>query len=167
MPGLPNVRDWTEIRPLHVLDVVDDLRHTCDFLVVDVGCQLDAGAVAAEPSRFRIAHRLLEVSDRVIAVGAADPVGVARLLDWLSIASNAAADRPCDILLNRVPRDAYRRNELVAEVVRSYQPLSIGLLPDDRRVAASRWDGTVVDAGRFYRSVDKWAERFLLNGATA
>ena len=166
MPGLPNVRDWTEIRPLHVLDVIDQLRQSVDFVVVDVGCQVDPGN-GGEPSRFRIARRLLETSDRVIAVGAADPVGVARLLDWLSTVSSLVDSQPCDILLNRVPRDSYRRNELVAEIVRSFQPSSLGLLPDDRRVAASRWDGTIAAAGGFYRNVDKWVGRFLANGALA
>jgi MinD-like ATPase involved in chromosome partitioning or flagellar assembly len=165
MPGLPNVRDWTEVRPLQVLDVISQLQPSSDYLVVDVGCQVDTAAAANEPTRFRIARHLLEGSDRVIAVGAADPVGVARLIDWLSMVPRG--DRPIDILLNRAPRDAYRRNELVAEIVRSFKPDSLQLLPDDRKVAISRWDGTVVTSGRFYRNVRKWADRFLADGVFA
>ncbi len=166
MPGLPNVDDWAEVRPLHVADVVEQLRPACDVMVIDVGCQLDSKTDGGRLSRHRITHQLIAGADQVVGVGLADPVGIARLIDWLSSVGGIVA-RSVDVLLNRTPRDSFRRNELIAELTRSYQPSSLGLLPEDRKVAAHRWDGTPVQGGRFYRGVDRWAHSFVVPGLSS
>ncbi len=167
LPGLPNVRDWSEVRPRQVRDVVLELRRAARYVVVDVGSQIESIGFGEGASRHGITHELLGVADRAIAVGLGGPVGLARLLDWVAAATHHTSGRPFDVLINRAPRDAFRRNELIEELTRTYRPASLAFLPDDSRLAAAAWNGDVPARGRFARSVSRWASSFVAGEAAA
>lgn len=163
--GLPNVSDWSEVRPTQVTDLIGELASVFDHVVVNVGSHLDNLGFGGGSDRFGIARRVITEADRVVAVSLADPVGVGRTLGWLAEAARLRADAPIDVLINRAPRDQFRRGELIEEMTRSYQPASFGFVPTDQVVTRAAWDGSVVSHGRFKKALDHWVDRFMSEGA--
>jgi hypothetical protein len=70
------------------------------------------------------------------------------------------------VLINRAPRDQFRRGELVEEITRTYQPASFGFVPSDDGVERAAWDGSMVAKGRFRKALDRWVDRFVPEVAT-
>lgn len=137
------------VRPRELLDVVEAVGAIATDVVVDVGSGL------GRP--WSLGRLVAERADQVVAVGAASPVGVVRLVDWLALLDG----RPVDILVNRAPRDAFRRGEIVEEVTRSVRPASFAFLPEDPAVPTAAWDGRPASTGAFARAVRRWAHRFV------
>ena len=161
VPGLPNVSDWSEVRPGQVVDLAAELTSLFDHVVFNVGSHLESLGFGGATERYGISRRLIQHADRVIAVGLPTPVGVSRLLGWLADADRLTGGAPVDVLINRSPRDQFRRGELVEEITRTYQPASFGFLPADDTVERAAWDGTLVGKGRFRKSLDRWVDRFV------
>jgi MinD-like ATPase involved in chromosome partitioning or flagellar assembly len=164
LPGLANVRDWTEVRPRQAVDLIGELSSLYAHVVVNVGSRIEGESFGDAPARHGVSRAIVQSSDRLVAVGVGTPVGVARLLEWLSIADGLRQHRRADVLVNRAPSDQFRRAELLEEVSRTYAPASFGYLPEDPRLVAAGWDGSVPARGRFRRAVDRWADRFVLGG---
>ncbi len=164
LPGLANVRDWTEVRPRQAVDLIRELALIYSNVVVNVGSRIEAEAFSDGHGRHAVSRAVVQSSDRLVAVGLGTPVGVARLLEWLSIADGLRDHRRADVLVNRAPSDQFRRAELLQEVGRTYAPASFGYLPDDPKLVAATWDGSVAARGRFRKAVDRWADRFVLGG---
>ena len=161
LPGLPNVGDWSEVRPGQVVDLASELTCLFDHVVFNVGSHLESLGFGGAIERYGISRRLVQQADRVIAVGLPTPVGVSRLLGWLADADRLSGGAPVDVLINRSPRDQFRRGELVEEITRTYQPTSFGFLPADDTVERAAWDGSLVGRGRFRKSLDRWVDRFI------
>lgn len=159
--GLPNITDWAEVRPMGVVDLVDELRLVFDHVVINIGSQIEGFGQGDFGERYGISRSVLRSADRVVAVGLGLPVGITRLLEWVSIASRIRDARPVDVLINRAPRDQFRRGELIEEFTRSYQPASFGFLPEDPAVAQAAWEGDVIDKGKFRKALDPWVDRFV------
>ncbi|MGF1665273.1 MAG: hypothetical protein ACFCVC_03265 [Acidimicrobiia bacterium] len=162
LPGLANTRDWTEVRPRQAVDLIRDLALTYTHVVINVGSRIEAESFGEGQGRHAVSRAVVECSDRLVAVGVGTPVGVARLLEWLSIADGLRQHRRADVLVNRAPSDQFRRAELLEEVSRTYAPASFGYLPEDPKLVAAGWDGSVPVRGRFRKAVDRWTDRFLL-----
>ncbi len=161
LPGLPNVSDWSEVRPAQVADLATELTSLFDHVVFNVGSHIEALRFGGATERYGISRRLIQQADRVIAVALPTPVGVSRLLGWLADADRLTGGDPVDVLINRSPRDQFRRGELIEEITRTYQPASFGFIPSDDSVERAAWDGTLVGKGRFRRSLDRWVDRFV------
>jgi MinD-like ATPase involved in chromosome partitioning or flagellar assembly len=160
--GLPNVSAWSQVRPAEVVAVIDKLATAVDELVVNVGHRLED--VGAGRGRYGITRSVLAEADVIVSVCLATPIGVGRLLSWIADARAMAPDAPVVVAVNRAPRDRYRRAELTDEIVRSFAPAHFAFVPDDRRVAAAVWDGTVVGRGPFRRAARQLAT--CLSGAS-
>ena len=79
--GLPRADRWREVRAAQVDQLVERAREDGQ-VVVDTGfCLEDEGAsdFGGRPSRNAITLAALEQADEIVVVGAADPVGLARL----------------------------------------------------------------------------------------
>lgn len=155
MVGMPGVEGWAGVRPRQLIGVVDELVAVFDHVIVDAGNR--SGPRLGESWMIR---GLLDRADLGICVAAPSPVGVARLLGWVSEVPAPAVTRWA-VALNRAPRDPYRRGEITQEITRTHVPMSLEFLPDDTAVGAAAWDGTFVPRGRFRRSLDEWAARLL------
>lgn len=113
---------------------------------------VDAGENALGP-----VGSILRRGDRVVAVAAPDPVGVARLVDWYA---ELPEPRPtCDVLVNRAPGSPFLRGEIAAEVTRSMPVSGFGFLPVDDGVSTAAWDGLPVRRGPFHRALVRWMGR--------
>ncbi|GIU87479.1 MAG: hypothetical protein KatS3mg009_1994 [Acidimicrobiia bacterium] len=158
LAGLPNPGAWSQVRPGEVLRVVEALAAVYHDVVVDVAGSLD-GSDAATTARGRhgLARALVLEADALVGVCAATPVGVTRLLSWAVDAVALAPAGPLVVAVNRAPRERFRRGELFEEITRSLPAAEVVFVPDDPRVAAAAWDGTLVGKGPFARAVSSLA----------
>jgi len=150
--GLPNVSAWAQVRPGEVVRVLRGLVRSHDVVVVDVAAPLD-DVGAGSRGRYALARAMLLEANAVVAVGAANPVGVARLLAWLAAAHAVAPNARMHVIVNRAPGDRFRRGEVFEEIHRTFPPASLLFAPVDRRVEAAAWAGGLVGRGPFTRAV--------------
>lgn len=156
--GLPNVGDWSDVRPGEVADVVHDLAAIRDHVVVNIGHNIEdlGGGPLGGTGRYGMARTLLPLGETLVAVAAPTPVGLARLLGWIADV-RALTSTPITVAMNRAPAAAFKRGELEAELARTYLPPSITFVPDERKVEEAAWEGSVVAAGGFTKAMDALA----------
>jgi MinD-like ATPase involved in chromosome partitioning or flagellar assembly len=155
LAGLPNVSAWSQVRPAEVVAVTDKLVSVVDELIVNVGHRLES--VGGGRERYGITRSVLAEAGMIVAVCLATPIGISRLLAWIADARAMAPEAVVTVVVNRAPRDRYRRAELTQEIVRSFEPTGLFFLPEDRRVAAAVWEGRLVARGPFRRGVRRLA----------
>ena len=84
LTGLPSADRWPELRAAAVEDVLRLARGVVDHVVVDVGFALEDDEElsydTAAPRRNATTLTALEAADHLVVVGAADPVGLQRLV---------------------------------------------------------------------------------------
>ncbi len=96
LTGLPRADRWAEVRPAafeQVLDEATRLAGPAGLVVLDTGFSLEndlADPFAAAPQRNRMTLDAVRAADEVLVVGAADPVGLARLARGLVELRDAA-----------------------------------------------------------------------------
>ena len=84
LTGIPRAERWTELRAASVAHVLSVARQLVQFVVVDCGfCLEDDEELSYDtlaPRRTAATLTALEAADRLLVVGAADPVGLQRLV---------------------------------------------------------------------------------------
>lgn len=158
--GLANVAAWSQVR---VPEVVRTLRALCrehPRVVVDTAPFLEDLPTPAR-GRHAVTRAVVAEAATLVAVGDATPVGVVRLLAWIADAVGLRATGSVHVVLDRAPRDAHRRAQLEAELLRTFAPESICCVPFDARVERAAWAGTPVAAGPFRRALAPLAELLL------
>lgn len=159
--GVPNPRDWLELRPAEVLDVLAELARTHHAVFANVGHRVEElASVTPSHGRYALTREVLAAADEIVAVAAPTPVGIARLLDW-SAETRAFTSAPLHVAVNRAPASSFQRHELAEELFRSLTPASLVFLPHDRRVEQAAWRGHLVDTGAFHRDVTVLANRLV------
>jgi MinD-like ATPase involved in chromosome partitioning or flagellar assembly len=99
----------------------------------------------------------------LIAVGLANPVGLARLVRTLQAISAEAVEADVVAVVNRTVSG--RRNlEIRSELARLMPQTPVVLLPEDRGMERAAWDGMRLTRGPFARAVGRIAT--LIEGAT-
>lgn len=159
LPGLSGERDWMEVRPFEVLDVIGELGVRFRFVVANLGSQLEQVGFG-DTGRFGISRAVLERADRVIGVGLPSPVNISRLVSWSSQVGGLNPRALLSVLVNRAPSSRYKRAEILEELGRSVTA-SVSFLPHDHQVEAAAWNGELVTSGRFLRSLVKVVDRSL------
>lgn len=113
--------------------VLDAIRAEARWTVVDGGCIPGAPTPA----------------DHTVFVSVASPVGVVRCLDALRARDLANVH----VVLNRAPRRAFNRSELLASVLAEIRPRSVTIVPEDSDVTCAAWNGTPVRPSPFTKAV--------------
>ncbi|MFC2176939.1 MinD/ParA family protein [Actinomycetota bacterium] len=157
LSGLPNPRDWFELRSGEVAEVLAELATTHPYVVANVGPRLEDLPEAGGPARFSVTRATLSTADVVVLVGSATPVGVTRIVDWLADGRSLVTGKPLHIVLNQQPRGSFLLAEVEVELRRSVTPQSITVAPFDKRVPRGAWDGQLVARGPFVKAVTKLA----------
>jgi MinD-like ATPase involved in chromosome partitioning or flagellar assembly len=160
MCGLPNVDAWSQVRPSELLDVVAALARTGRHIVANVGSRLEDVGRGGR-SRYGISRAMVTEASMLIGVGPATPVGVTRLLGWITDVRALNPDAPVHLVANRAPRDAFRKAEIEQEISRTFQPVSLSFLPPDPRVERAAWAGEVVEHGPYTKGIAELASRIL------
>jgi len=86
-------------------------------------------------------------------VGSADPVGLTRLIRSAQDLSEAVDARRLVLVVNKAPSRPYYRAEIRAEITKALPGLPLVLLPFDRRLIESQWEGSVAERGVFSKAV--------------
>ncbi len=166
VPGLPNAATWSQIRPPEIERLVRVLGRDRDHLVVDIAAALEDVGPATR-GRHAVGRLTIKAATHIVAVGEASPVGLTRLVRWLAAAHELAIAPRVHVVLNRAPSDAFRCNELVAELQRCYRAESVRVVPSDPAVVRAMWDGTTVGRGAFTDTVADLAAEISHTGSPA
>jgi MinD-like ATPase involved in chromosome partitioning or flagellar assembly len=106
LTGIPLASRWPELRPAAVEATLSAARTLADFVVVDCGFCLETDEELSfdslAPRRNGATLAVLDSADLVIIVGAADPIGMQRLVRALADLGEAGITGPTWIVLNRV-----------------------------------------------------------------
>ncbi|MFP5367220.1 MAG: CpaE family protein [Actinomycetes bacterium] len=106
LTGITRADRWTELRASALALVLERARQISDVVVVDAGFCLEADEELSfdtmAPRRNAATLRSLELADTVYAVGAADPVGVPRLVRGLAELEAAVPQAAPVVVMNRV-----------------------------------------------------------------
>jgi len=108
-------------------------------------------------SRYGISRAVVSEASVLVGVGPATPVGVTRLLGWVTDVRAMNPGAPVYLVVNRAPRDAFRRAELEQEIRRTFEPERVSFLPHDPRVEAAAWSGDIVAYGPYIKAVGEVA----------
>ncbi len=136
LTGLPRPDRWNEVRPAAYEGVLEAAGGLAERVVVDVGfCLEDAVAdpFSAAPRRNETTLATLERADDVVAVGSADPVGLARLVRGLVELEELVPGVEVHVVVNRTRSTLGWSDTEVAAMIRDFgRPVSVHHLPEDR-----------------------------------
>jgi MinD-like ATPase involved in chromosome partitioning or flagellar assembly len=114
LTGITRSDRWVELRPTALGLVLDQARKTADLIVIDCGFSLEADEELSfdtlAPRRNGATLRALELADTVYAVGAADSVGIPRLVRALAELEAAVPGTVPRVVLNKVRASAVGRS---------------------------------------------------------
>lgn len=106
LTGTTRADRWTELRAPALAVVLERARQVADIVVVDAGFCLESDEELSfdtmAPRRNAATLRSLELADTVYAVGAADPVGVPRLVRGLAELEAAVPQAAPVVVMNKV-----------------------------------------------------------------
>lgn len=132
--GLPRADRWTELRPGSLTALVERGRREGQ-VVIDTGFSIepDAASDLGRPGRNDLTREALEVADEVVLVGAADPVGLARLARAVTEAHDLRGDLAPRIVVNRMRSTlGWREADVIAMLAGFGASRGIHFLPEDQ-----------------------------------
>ena len=113
LTGITRADRWTELRAPALAMVLERARQDADVVVVDAGFCLESDEELSfdtmAPRRNAATLRSLELADTVFAVGAADPVGVPRLVRGLAELEATVPQASPVVVMNKVRASAVGR----------------------------------------------------------
>jgi MinD-like ATPase involved in chromosome partitioning or flagellar assembly len=140
LSGLPRPDRWLEVRPAAFSELLEEAARAATITVLDLGFSLEADPVdpfgSSAPQRNEMTLASLERADEVLVVGAADPVGLARLARGLvELHDLFPAVRP-RVVVNRVRSTLGWTDREIRGMVEGFvTPRDVHFLPDDRAAA--------------------------------
>jgi len=122
LTGLPRADRWPELRAAAVDDVLRLARGVVEHVVVDVGFAVEDDEElsydTAAPRRNAATLTAIEAADHLVAVGAADPVGLQRLVRAVQDVAVLPSPRPTVVVTKVRASVAGRRPErAIADVL--------------------------------------------------
>ena len=139
LTGLPRPDRWSEVRPPAFGDVLDAAASLAEQVVVDVGFSLEHDAAdpfGSAPQRNGMTLAALERADRLLVVGAADPVGLSRLARGLIDVKDRFPATTVHVVVNRNrPSLGWSEAEVRGMVEGFVGPVGVSFLPEDRTAA--------------------------------
>ena len=148
LTGLPRSSRWAEVAPEKCRKVIALAREMFDLVVVDTGFGIEDNEWVDEaPQRDGAAREILRSAELVLAVGAADVVGLTRFIRALDELS-ALVDNPL-VVLNKLQRgDGGEVREAIERFTRHTVRVTI---PHDGRKGLEEALGRAVSSGRVFQ----------------
>lgn len=140
------------VKPGHLLRLVEEALLSYDHVLVE------AGWAFASPVRDGLASSgaLLARAERVVVMGAPDPEGAEKLVEWKAAALVHGVSAPCWAVFGRAANGRYERGHLASLVESNTGRLpfaGICFLPEDPIVARARWNAEMVWKGPWRKAV--------------
>lgn len=139
LTGIPIAQRWPEVRATAIEAVLGAARSLAEFTVLDCGFGLETDEELSfdslAPRRNGATLAVLDQADVILAVGAADPIGLQRLVRGLSELRDAEVAAPVWVVLNKVRRGVVAGDpalELSAALERFAGRTPVALLPLDQ-----------------------------------
>ncbi|HEX9227474.1 MAG TPA: P-loop NTPase [Arthrobacter sp.] len=114
LTGITRADRWTELRAAALSLVLARARQVAEVIVIDTGFCLETDEELSfdtmAPRRNAATLRSLEVADEVFAIGAADSIGVPRLVRGLAELESAVPHVSPQVVLNKVRQSAVGRS---------------------------------------------------------
>ncbi|MDN4645580.1 AAA family ATPase [Arthrobacter sp. PsM3] len=151
LTGITRADRWTELRAAALSLVLARAREVMEVIVIDTGFCLESDEELSfdvmAPRRNAATLRSLELADTVFAVGAADSIGVPRLVRGLAELETAVPNSSPRVVLNKV------------------RPSAVGRSPE--RQLRDAWEryGPTVPLGSFLPADPAAADAALLAGS--
>ncbi len=124
--------------------------------VIDIGSAPQHSSRAWE-EYHAIRAALLERAQSVVVVGEGSPVGLTRLVTWLADLRQQHQSSAPYVVMNRAPKDAYRRDAILRELHEYVPTLQVEVIATDQRVHDSSWRGEVVHRRPFTAAAERIA----------
>lgn len=109
LSGLPRAQRWPELRDRSLTTVLELVRSHYDHVIIDVAAPIEADEElsfdTATPQRNAATLTCLGLADRILAVGAADPVSFSRLVkavETLELAVAGSTVPAPEVIINKV-----------------------------------------------------------------
>ena len=140
LTGLPRADRWQEVRPAAFEDLLDASRDLSGHVLLDTGFSLESDTAdpfgGGAPQRNEMTLTAVRSADEVLVVGAADPVGLARLARGLVELRDVVPGVRPRVVVNRTrPSLGWSDREIRGMVEGFLTPLDVHFLPDDRAAA--------------------------------
>ena len=142
LTGITRSSRWPELSSERVSRTLEVCRSWVDHVVVDVGFSLeDDEEISSDlfaPRRNAATIASLRAADRVVAVGAADPIGVSRFIRAHADLREVVGAVPVDVVMNRVRSATVgvgAGHQLVTTLRRFAGVDDVVLVPNDVRTA--------------------------------
>jgi MinD-like ATPase involved in chromosome partitioning or flagellar assembly len=137
LTGLPRADRWPELRPVLVASVLAVARSVSAWTVVDCGFSLEVDEGLSHdtsaPRRNGATIAILQAVDEVVVVGAADPVGLARLARGLAELDAVVRPGGVRIVVNRYRPGLRWSTDEIRELLGRFTPAGdVTVLPEDR-----------------------------------
>lgn len=131
--GLPRADRWREVRPAHVDELLGEAAGRGD-VVVDTGFGLEDDSLdLGRTPRHAMTFGALAAADEVVVVGAADPVGLARLARALVELHELGTTASVRVVVNRMrPTIGWSEREIAGMVEGFSRTADLHFLPEDR-----------------------------------
>ncbi|MFZ2504220.1 MAG: hypothetical protein WAW88_16290, partial [Nocardioides sp.] len=133
--GLPRPDRWSEVRPGTVNHLVE-VAVTMGEVVVDTGFCLEEGGpgdFGTRPPRNSMTLGALEMADTVVAVGTADPVGLARLARGLVEVREVVPTTRLIVVINRMRDSVGWSTRQIASMVEGFARYdALHFVPEER-----------------------------------
>lgn len=141
LTGIPTASRWTEVRPAAVEQIIDLARSMAAVVVLDCGFNIEDDEELSydtlAPRRNATTLTALSESDELLLVGAADPVGLQRMVRAVQAVGQVPSPRPRPVV-NRVRASSVgpEPRRRVAESLERFAGLDgVTFLPDDPAAA--------------------------------
>jgi MinD-like ATPase involved in chromosome partitioning or flagellar assembly len=152
--GLPNVRDWAELRSGDAVDVIDPLVDSADVVVVNVSPMVEESMAGSRgEGRFGVTRHLISVADDVVLVAGQSPMAIVRTINWVADTHSLLGQASLHLVVNRFQDGVFVRGEIEQEMHDLVRPSSITFVPYDPKIARAAWEGTRVPKSGFRKAV--------------
>ena len=133
LTGLPRADRWVEVRPFAFEEILATATTLDPYVVVDTGFCLEGDDVATPAGRHAMTVTTVQRADHLVVVGAADPVGLTRLVRALHDLAEFAPERVPVVVVNRMRASLGWSERDVASTIAGVAPgAPVHFLPEDR-----------------------------------
>lgn len=148
MTGLSSSSRWAEVTPQKLCQIIDVAKPHFDYILLDVASCIEGQIASPQSSveRNSISRWAISNSDQVLVISGADPVSIARYLDFMSQMGDLKPAGEVLTIVNRLRTSVLGSSakQQIVETVSSLGQLQVaGFVPDDAAAADAALKGSI------------------------